>query len=51
MGGTTAKAGLLIDGQPILTPSFEVGERAVARVEVARGSGYPIKSPVSTSGC
>jgi N-methylhydantoinase A len=46
MGGTTAKAGLLIDGAPILSPSFEVGEQAVARVEMSRGSGYPIKAPV-----
>ncbi len=46
MGGTTAKAGLLIDGAPILAPSFEVGEQAVARVEVTRGNGYPIKAPV-----
>ena len=46
MGGTTAKAGLLIDGEPILAPSFEVGEQAVARVEMSRGSGYPINAPV-----
>ena len=46
MGGTTAKAGLVIDGQPILSPSFEVGDSAVARVEINRGGGYPIKAPV-----
>ncbi len=46
MGGTTAKAGLLIDGEPILTPSFEVGAQAVTRVEMTLGSGYPIKAPV-----
>lgn len=46
MGGTTAKAGLLIDGQPILSSSFEVGDSAVARVEINRGGGYPIKAPV-----
>lgn len=45
MGGTTAKAGLLIDGEPILAPEFEVGTRAVAR-DSGRGSGYPIKAPM-----
>ncbi len=45
MGGTTAKAGLLIDGEPILTPSFEVGSHAVAG-DKGRGSGYPIRAPM-----
>lgn len=46
MGGTTAKAGLLLDGQPILAPSFEVGARAQAGGGMARGGGYPIRAPM-----
>ena len=46
MGGTTAKAGLVRDGAPQLTREYEVGTQAVARVEVHRGAGYPIKVSV-----
>jgi N-methylhydantoinase A len=42
MGGTTAKAGLVRNGRPAVTKDYEVGTRAGA----ARGSGYPIRTPV-----
>jgi N-methylhydantoinase A len=45
MGGTTAKAGLVVGGQPRITHSFEVsgkGSFGVAR----SGSGLPVKTPV-----
>jgi N-methylhydantoinase A len=46
MGGTTAKAGLVRDGAPSVTKDYEVGARAVAGTGAARGSGYPIRTPV-----
>ena len=46
MGGTTAKAGLVRNGAPYVTREYEVGTQAVARVEVNRGAGYPIKTSV-----
>lgn len=46
MGGTTTKAGLILDGQPKVTKEYEVGSAAVASVGEARGSGYPIRTPV-----
>ena len=46
MGGTTAKAGLIQDGQPKVTKEYEVGVHASADVGGNRGSGYPIKTPV-----
>ena len=42
MGGTTAKACLIDDGQPLTTSDFEVGR--VYRFK--KGSGLPIKVPV-----
>ena len=42
MGGTTAKACLIDDGQPLTTADFEVGR--VYRFK--KGSGLPIKVPV-----
>ncbi len=42
MGGTTAKAGVIEDGEPLIAREFEV-----ARVyHFRRGSGLPIKAPV-----
>ncbi|MBL8672564.1 MAG: hydantoinase/oxoprolinase family protein [Alphaproteobacteria bacterium] len=41
MGGTTAKAGVVLDGKPRLTPEF-VADRFVDGVD--RG-GYPLRSP------
>jgi N-methylhydantoinase A len=46
MGGTTAKAGLVRDGAPTVTKDYEVGARAGAGTGAARGSGYPIRTPV-----
>ena len=50
MGGTTAKAGLVLEGRPIVLPEFEVGSGAGSGAGVARGSGYPILAPVIGSG-
>jgi N-methylhydantoinase A len=46
MGGTTAKVGLVRDGTPSITKDYEVGARAGAGAGAARGSGYPIRTPV-----
>lgn len=46
MGGTTAKVGLIRDGSPQVTKDYEVGGAARAGVGAARGSGYPILTPV-----
>lgn len=40
MGGTTAKLGLVENGQPRIAPHFEVGTEAVAS---DRGAGYPVR--------
>jgi N-methylhydantoinase A len=46
MGGTTAKAGLIENGAPKVTKDYEVGATAQAGSGRARGSGYPIRTPV-----
>ncbi|MBI5877895.1 MAG: hydantoinase/oxoprolinase family protein [Chloroflexi bacterium] len=46
MGGTTAKAGLVEDGRPKVTKEYEVGAAAQSGSGRARGSGYPIRTPV-----
>jgi N-methylhydantoinase A len=46
MGGTTAKAGLVMDGRPSVLPEFEAGGHQGSGVGVARGSGYPVLTPV-----
>jgi N-methylhydantoinase A len=46
MGGTTAKVGLVQKGSPQVTKDYEVGAAAKAGVGAARGSGYPIRTPV-----
>ena len=46
MGGTTAKAGLIQDGEPGLTKDYEVGATAQSGVGTSRGAGYPIRTPV-----
>lgn len=43
MGGTTAKAGLVIDGQPRISKEFEVG--GTARAGSTQSTGYPIRTP------
>ena len=42
MGGTTAKACLIIGGEPSITPEFEVDRQYRLR----KGSGLPVKVPV-----
>jgi N-methylhydantoinase A len=46
MGGTTAKVGLIRDGQPRLSTEFEVGGQAVTPLGEGRGGGYPVRTPV-----
>jgi len=47
MRGTTAKVGLVSGGVPRVTKDFEVGGVATPGIGgVARGSGYPIRTPV-----
>ena len=46
MGGTTAKVGLVLDGQPKITKEYEVGAQALSGRGQSRGSGYPIRTPV-----
>jgi N-methylhydantoinase A len=46
MGGTTTKAGLILNGQPRITKEYEVGAEAMPGVGQSRGSGYPIRTPV-----
>jgi N-methylhydantoinase A len=46
MGGTTAKAGLTMGGAPRVTKDYEVGATAQSGAGRARGSGYPIRTPV-----
>ena len=43
MGGTTAKVGLVIDGQPRISKEFEVG--GMARAGSTQSTGYPIRTP------
>jgi N-methylhydantoinase A len=45
MGGTTAKAGLVLDGQPLYAAEYEVGGE-MHRGGRARGSGYPVRFPM-----
>ncbi len=44
MGGTTAKASLVVRGEPLLLDYFEVGGRFHAG-RLVRGSGYPLRVP------
>jgi N-methylhydantoinase A len=46
VGGTTAKAGLALGGEPRTTSDYEVGALASSGVGRERGSGYPIRIPV-----
>ena len=46
MGGTTAKTCLIQDGTPRVTKDYEVGAKAAPGTGSARGSGYPIRTPV-----
>lgn len=42
MGGTTAKACLVVNGEPLVTPEFEVDRQ----YQFKKGSGLPVKVPV-----
>jgi N-methylhydantoinase A len=42
IGGTTAKIGLILGGQPRISPELEVGAAAFARSTATRASGYPL---------
>ncbi len=44
MGGTTAKAGIIIENRPMLTHEYEVGGR-VHKGRIVKGSGYPVRFP------
>jgi N-methylhydantoinase A len=44
MGGTTAKAGTVVDGRPDLAYEFEAAGRAYHGRSI-RGSGYPVRQP------
>lgn len=46
MGGTTAKAGMVQKGTPRITKDYEVGAAAQAGHGSAKGSGYPVRTPV-----
>ena len=46
MGGTTAKVGLIQDGQPRISTEFEVGGRSITPMGEGCGSGYPVRTPV-----
>ncbi|MBI4639537.1 MAG: hydantoinase/oxoprolinase family protein, partial [Candidatus Tectomicrobia bacterium] len=46
MGGTTAKVGLIRNGQPQRSTEFEVGGQAITPLGEGRGSGYPVRTPV-----
>ena len=44
MGGTTAKASAIINGEPLTVSEYEVGAQ-VKMGRVLRGSGYPVRYP------
>jgi N-methylhydantoinase A len=46
MGGTTAKVGLIRDGQPSVTKDYNVGGHAGAGIGGRSLSGYPVRTPV-----
>ena len=46
MGGTTAKMGLIVSGEAGMVSEFEAGGLSGSGTGVARGSGYPILTPV-----
>lgn len=45
MGGTTAKAALIENGQPAKTGEYEVGAGINLSSKLVKGGGYPIKLP------
>ena len=45
MGGTTAKAALVENGEPARTAEYEVGAGINLSSKLVKGGGYPIKMP------
>jgi len=45
MGGTTAKTGIIENGQPAKTSEYEVGAGINLSSRLVKGGGYPIKLP------
>lgn len=45
MGGTTAKAALIEEGEPARTTEYEVGAGINLSSKLVKGGGYPIKMP------
>ena len=45
MGGTTAKAAVVLNGKPAITPEFEVGSGMSSSSRLTRGSGYLVRAP------
>jgi len=45
MGGTTAKAGIIENGQPAKTTEYEVGAGVNLSSKLVKGGGYPVKLP------
>src|SRR5205085_5617969 len=45
MGGTTAKAALIENGEPAKTTEYEVGAGINLSSKLVKGGGYPIKLP------
>jgi len=46
MGGTTAKMGLILDGEPRVISEFEVGGASGSGTGLAKGGGYPVLGSV-----
>jgi N-methylhydantoinase A len=46
MGGTTAKVGLVQNGQPSVTKDYQVGGHASAGIGGLSLAGYPVRTPV-----
>lgn len=46
MGGTTAKASLIEDFEPLYAGEFSVGSELSASSRLLRGAGYPVRLPV-----
>ncbi|MCU0613426.1 MAG: hydantoinase/oxoprolinase family protein [Candidatus Eisenbacteria bacterium] len=45
MGGTTAKVGMILAGEPTISSEIEVGAAAFSRSTARRASGYPLRTP------
>ena len=45
MGGTTAKAAVVLDGAPAIAPELELGGGISSSTRLTRGSGYLLRTP------